>query len=251
MALLDPILNPLLALDPLVLLIGCAFCITLVISLIIKFTVDQSRVKYLRGETKKLQKELRDKKLQEDKAKFEQKSKQLNMLMAEMMKSNFKPMLYYMLPVLLIFAWLSAHLVYMPIAPGEFFTVNVHTAPSFTGAVTFNHDELYIENGNNKTPEDGLLSWRVRGEKEGRYILPFSTENQLAEKAVKITERQEYENPIKNFEEGPIEKIEVIQPRLRPLGDISIFGWKPGWLGVYIFLSVVLGLVIRKLLGVH
>ena len=39
--------------------------------------------------------------------------------------------------------------------------------------------------------------------------------------------------------------------KVKPLGNVSLFGWKPGWLGVYIIFSIIFSMVLRKLLKIH
>ena len=50
---------------------------------------------------------------------------------------------------------------------------------------------------------------------------------------------------------GFIKENEIKYEKFTPFGDFSLFGWKPGWLGTYIILSIILSFVIRKLLKVH
>ncbi len=251
MALLDPLLQPLLVLKPLYLILLTSFFLTVIITIIYKYTTDQSRVKFLRAETKKLQKELRNKELQADKEQFEAKQKHLTAMSMEMMKSNFKPMLFTMLPVFLILGWMSSHLALDPIAPGEFFTVDVFTDASYTGAVVMKHDEIYSEGGSSKIPIDGKTIWKLRSQDSGRYILQFKADDTFAEKAVKVTDVLDSEIPSEQYDDGPITAITVHQEKLTPLGDFSIRSWKPGWLAVYIVISIVMSLIIRKALGVH
>jgi len=250
MALLDPIFDPLLSMDPLYLIVLTAFCLTLIITIIYKYVSDQKKIKFLRAETKELQQKMRSKEIREDKEQFEKIQKQMSKHTMDMMKQNFKPMFFTILPALLVFGWMSAHLVYLPIIPGLFFNVDVYTAPSFTGAVTFHHDDLFINGGNEKTPVDGKATWSVRGEEEGRYIMAFQANEQIFEKPVLITEKQSYENPVQTFD-GPITSIEIEQKKLQPFGDFSLFGWKPGWLGTYIMISILLSFIFRKLLKVQ
>ena len=49
----------------------------------------------------------------------------------EYMKHSFKPMIFTMIPILLIFGWLNAHLAYEPIRPEELFGVTATFDESF------------------------------------------------------------------------------------------------------------------------
>jgi len=250
MALLDPVLEPLLGMQPIWLILACGFVLTVIITLIYKYTTDQDRVKYLRTESKKLQKELRSKELQENKELLGEKQKQLSTYSMEMMKSNFKPMMFTMIPVLLVLGWLTGHLAFDPLMPDEFFTVDVYAAKGYTGVVSLYNDDLFIED-NTRQIVDGKARFKIRAVEEGRYILGFKADDTLFEKSVRITKKLEYESPIQTYD-GVVERIEVQHDKLLPLGEnVNIFGWHPGWLGTYIFFSIFMSMIIRKLMGVQ
>ena len=59
MALLDPILNPLLGLSPLFALIIVSFCVATVMTFIYKWMTDQELMKVLKDDMKKFQKEMK------------------------------------------------------------------------------------------------------------------------------------------------------------------------------------------------
>jgi len=50
---------------------------------------------------------------------------------------------------------------------------------------------------------------------------------------------------------GPVDRITVEYPRIRPLGNIHIGSWYPGWLSVYIVLSIFLSIYSRKLMKIY
>ena len=85
----------------------------------------------------------------------------------------------------------------------------------------------------------------------GTSGLGTSSQESIIEHTVLISDIQRYSNPLQQFREGPIATIQVSNAELKPLGTVSLLGWEPGWLGVYIILSLVFNLAIRKVLGVH
>ena len=38
--------------------------------------------------------------------------------------------------------------------------------------------------------------------------------------------------------------------KLAPLGPVSLFGWRPGWIAVYILFSIPISILLRKALNV-
>ena len=49
-----------------------------------------------------------------------------------------------------------------------------------------------------------------------------------------------------------IKKIEIGYNKLKPLGQkFSLFGWQPGWLGIYIILSIISSMALRKVLNIY
>ena len=121
--LFSPILNPLLSLDPISILLIVSFGVAIIFTLVYKFATDQKMIKAIREEMKTLQKEMkkfRDK--PETFAEMQKTVMQKNMLV---FKQTMKANLITMIPILIIFGWLSTALAYEPIIPGDVFTGDV------------------------------------------------------------------------------------------------------------------------------
>jgi len=246
MSFLDPVLNPLLGLQPIYVILIISLLITVVMTILYKLLTDQKLMKALKAEMKHLQKEVKE--LREHPERMAEAQKKMMQKNLEYMKHSMKPTLITMIPILLVIGWLSSHLSYYPLLPGQEFNVTV----SAEGI-----NNLTIEAGNltifgNKTlePVNNKFIWILKGDK-GLYTLGFSYGNVYAEKKVLITDEQKYENPIEKVKNSPIKQIEISNKKLKPLGDFSIFGWRPGWLGVYIIISIVTSMILRKLLKIH
>jgi uncharacterized membrane protein (DUF106 family) len=247
MSFLDPVLNPLLALQPIYVILIISLTITVIMTLLYKLLTDQKLMKALKQEMKHLQKEVKEFAHHPEKmAEAQKKMMQKNL---EYMKHSMKPTLVTMIPILLLIGWLSSHLTFIPLLPGQAFNVTV-TAEGLNnltiepGNLTVMQQNLTLE------PIDNRFVWTLKGE-EGEHTVGFSSGNVYAEKKVLLTTEQKYEQPIESIKNSPIKQVEISQEKLRPLGNFSVFGWKPGWLGVYIVVSIVTSMLLTKSLKIN
>ena len=90
---------------PLISIIVFTFLITLILTLIYKFTTNQQRIKELRDEQKKLQEQIKQEK---DKDKLIDIQKEMLQKSSEMMKYTFKSMIITFIPVIIMFAYLKS-----------------------------------------------------------------------------------------------------------------------------------------------
>jgi len=106
-ATLDFVFGPLLKLPTLAAVIILSFLISLLITLIYKWTTNQSVMKELKDEIKKLQEQAKQLKEQPDKAmEIHKKVMETNM---QYMSHSMKPTLITFLPIILIFGWMQQH----------------------------------------------------------------------------------------------------------------------------------------------
>lgn len=241
--LLDPIFRPLLGLPPFIAILIIAFVITLAITLVYKYATDQNRMKHLKQKVKEYQEKM--KKARNDPEKMMKLQKEAMKYNGELMKHSFKPTLYTLIPILIIFGWLNAHMAFYNLAPNEPFTITAERADGFSGGVALRAEPpLTIErNGTD-------LRWTASGD-AGSYKLIFEPDSgEPVEKRVLITEERRYENPEERYKDALIRQVTIGNSPVKPLGGLSLFGWHPGWLGTYILLSVALSIGLRKLLRV-
>ncbi|HHI03967.1 MAG TPA: DUF106 domain-containing protein, partial [Candidatus Woesearchaeota archaeon] len=136
-AIVDPILSPLLKLNPLLGIAIISFILTLLITLIHKFVTNQEVMKGLKKDMKDHQDEMKKHKDNPKKVmEIQKKVMEKNM---EFMKHSFKPMLFTFIPIIIIFGWLNANMAYYPIMPDQEFEVTLTFDPSAIGKeVTLN-----------------------------------------------------------------------------------------------------------------
>ncbi len=249
MGFLDPLLNPVLQLGPLPVVIILSLVISLIVVLVYKFFTNQEEMKRIKEQQKEYQKRIRElKDSPQEMMKLQKEAMSKNM---EYMKHSLKATIITILPIILIFGWMNAHLAYEPIYPGETYSITAFFREGVSGTA-----ELLVEEGTEITSEvtqpiNSEATWNLRST-EGIHFLTVKAGEQQQQKKVLITKNLEYEIPISGYEHSDIEQIRINYNKLLPLGpELSLLGWKPGWLGLYIILSIVFSLVLRKLLKVY
>lgn len=255
MAFLDPVLNPvlqpLLNYSPLWTIFILALAISVIMVLAYKLLTNQSEMKRLKGEQKDYQKKMKGMRDQpEEMMKVQKQAMKKNM---EYMKQSFKPTLITMIPLLLLFGWMSAHLAFEPIYPGETYSITAE----FSDAVSEKEAMLLGDEGTEIVSEPSqaitsAVTWNLKST-EGEHFVTVMVNGDQQTKRVLISEKQQYEEPLAKFDHSDIELIKVNYKKLTPLGDFSvpIINWKPGWLGLYIILSIVFSIVLRKVFNVY
>jgi len=79
--------------------------VTIFVSLVNKYTTDQKRMKEIKENQKKLQEEIKRNK--NDPKKMLELQKEMMTYSGEMMKHSFKPMIFTLIPLLVLFGWLK------------------------------------------------------------------------------------------------------------------------------------------------
>lgn len=108
-------------------------------------------------------------------------------------------------------------------------------------------DGIIIDGGSRKEVGDGSVKWVLNGRK-GEYLLQYIIDGTKYNKEVLITEENRYIEPLKRIKGGVVKSIEVVHNEKKVL---NLFGWKVGWLGVYIMFSIFFSIVIRKVIKVY
>ena len=258
MAILDPVFNPLLLplvnSSPIWGIVVLAFLISLIITVVYKYTTNQELMKELKGKQKAFSGRMKE--LKDNPTEMMKVQKEAMSVNGQYMKLSLKPTLYTMLPILLIFGWMSAHLAYEPIFPGEKFAVEVNIAPTYDGDIILNvGDGVTIVGDNSQKALSGLEEgnmWVLKAE-EGEYDLTFVAGEEEKIKSVSVSKEFDLKDPIltSDNELDNIQQIEVKYKDLKPLGGFSLGSYRPGWLMVYIILSFAFSIGIRKLMKVH
>ena len=241
---LDPIFQPLFNLNPFYAVAIISLGITVLITLIYKYTTDQTLMKSLKADMKKSQQEL--KKNKDDPKKMmglQKKAMEKNM---QYMKHSMKSTLYTMIPIIIIFGYLNSHLSYNPISPGEEFMTSIEFEEGVTGEVELLNNNLEVLDGRIKEIEESRASWRLRGEK-GDYVLEYDYKGDVLTQDLLITDERKYEDPEKRSDNPDVDNLQINNKKIIVM---NLFGWKLGWLGTYIILSIIFSTLLRKFLKI-
>jgi uncharacterized membrane protein (DUF106 family) len=243
-SLLNPIFDPLLRLPISFAVAIIALVVSVLITVIYKYTTNQSLMKDLKEELKAFQKEIKDLRNHPEKAlEVQKKSMETNM---KYMGHSMKSTLFTLLPVIIIFGWLNANLAFEPILPGQEFTVTATVGRGVGSVSLFIPDGLSADGNLTKQITDSKAVWVLKGDK-GSYMLEFEADAEIVTKEVLITDEQAYSQPIKK-NRGMIREIAVGNKQMKVL---NILGWKVGWLGTYIIFSIIFSMLLRKWLKVY
>jgi len=251
--LLDPILSPLLGLESWLAILIISLVITVITTIAYKYLTDQEKIKKLKADMKKDQKKMKEL-MKTDPKKAQKLQKDVMGRNSELMKHSFKPTLYTLIPLLIVFGWLNAHMAYDPLYSNEPFTVEVDFVKDATGNVTLSYiPDLMVKEGESltKTIEGERLAWTLKGDM-GEYKLTFTHSNGVSvDKKVLISdETGRYEAPLTPLKgEQPFKSITLSNNKIIPLKGVPIVGnW--GWIGIYILFSFALSFGLRKAMKV-
>ena len=232
-----------------ILIIG--FVMTILSTLVYKYTTDQGAMKRAREEINKLRKKMKD--YRHDQTKMMQINQEMMEHNMIIMRQSFKPMLYTIAPMLIIYMIMGGFLAFQPIMPTEAYTVTAYYSQDYAGDITLTstpNQQIQLNEKHQTDNKNPSKQWILIAENQGEYQLLVEGDTFRETKKVIITEEKKYETPTKEYKDSDLEKIVVGNQEVKPLGNISLLGWKPGWIGTYILVSVLFSLAIRKLLGV-
>jgi uncharacterized membrane protein (DUF106 family) len=243
--LLNPVFNPLLNLPTLWAVVILSFLISVIITLVYKYTTNQDLMKQLKDEMKEFQKEIKELRKEPEKAmQVQKRAMQTNM---KYMMHSMRSTLFSFIPIIIIFSWMTANFAYSPILPGQEFTTTVFFEEGVDGEITLNVPEgVFIESGNRKEIKESEVKWILSG-LEGEYLLEYNLNDKKYNKGLLIDEKK-YEDPVEKIDDGFIKTIEIEHKSKKLL---NLFGWKLGWLGTYIIFSIVFSIIIRKIIKVY
>ena len=259
MALLD-FMNILLALPPAVAIIIISLFVSIVTTVVYKYTTNQKHLKEIKEEMGRMQAEIRTTK---EPGRAAQLQKEMMGKSMKQLNSSTKSMLITLVPLFLLFGWMGSHLAYQPLVPGEEFTTTAYFAKSalqnasHVGNITFSASEgLEILSSPVQEAKAAAVTWHLKGGKEGTYKLTYGFGNEAYSLNVILTNEFKYETPLlaksKGIKKGSvIDRITVDLKPLQPFGDFTLLGWKPGWLATYIIFSLVASMIVRKWLKVY
>ena len=251
---LDTIFNPWLGLALKLpafwaILIISAF-ITILVTVVYKYTTNQREMKQIKDDLKKYQKEMRETKDTKKLMSIQKKALDLNM---KYMKSSFKSTLYTFIPIIIIFAWLNMHIAYEPIQPNTDFTLTAQFGEGAKGNISITSiPELKVLNGATQEIIDSKAVWKLHSGDAGEYKISYLYNTEEYSHNVLVTTENSYSTPEKPIQDSKLKTIINGNKVVHPFGEsFNLFGWYPGWLATYIVLSIALSALFRKLLDVY
>jgi len=252
MSFIDPLLDWILIFSPLVSIIIVSVIIGVITTLIYKYVTDQKKIKSLKDQMKKLQAKAKEASKANDTAKIMEINSKMMGLNGPLMKESFKSMIYTLIPSLLILAWMSANLAFMPIVPNQSFNVIVDYNEGVIGNASLSSipDGLEFINGQKQEIINRTTTWQLKSPIEQTYTLTLNFHNTEISKDVMITNSREYINPIEKINSNGINTIKISNKEVKPFEGVPIFGGL-NWLWTYILITLVVTSVLRKALKVY
>lgn len=242
-ALIDPLLSPLLAISPLFAIIVSSFIVGLFITLIHKFVVDQHKMKAAREQSKKLNTKFKNA-MKENPDKAMKIQQQLMDVQKDIMFESFKPALITMIPVLILFAWINTHLTFEPILPGEDVTFTAQFKQA-EGVAELQSQTLMVANQTTAIV-DNKASWVISGP-AGRHNVTVMYGDTSASREILISDNA-YLKPKQQVSIDPFRSLNLEQDSKEVL-NLGFFTLNGLW--SYIVFSILFSIILRKVLGVH
>lgn len=245
--LLDPVFRPLLNLHPLLAVGLVSLLVSVIITVIYKYTTNQTLMKRLKTEMKELQKEMKTlKEHPKEMMKVQKQAMDTNM---KYMMQSFKSTLYTFLPIIIIFAWMNANYAFEPITPGEQFQATLEMQKGALGEVSLEVPEgIEIIGDSTQQIVENKVVFNMKG-KEGEYIegeaLKFDYNDNVYFKDVIITEEDRYAK----VEDKGKDSYKSVKLSNRKKIVLPLLNW--GWLGSYILFSIVFSMLLRKVMKVY
>ena len=267
------IIDSVLSFPPLLVLLAIGFLVSLFVTLVSKFFTNQKVLKKLKEEVNEIRDSLKE--FKHDVAKMAELNRRMLHKSTEQMRHSLRSLFFTMIPLLLLIAWMHSNVAAENIMPGDTFSVIVEkdarVAEQVAVSVTAIGATLADESSADKTLNEGLLSttqqWDFIAGEEGIARISYLINNEENyTQDVFVTSAWDYNDPViekdKKFlgvryasgeilPSSPISRIVVQLEPVRPFGNLSIFGWNPGWLFTYVLFTLIFSLLLRKALKVY
>lgn len=242
---LNPLLKPFFSMDPLWAIIIISLILSIVVTLIYKYTTDQKKMKEIKDYLKQSQEEM--KKVKDDPKQVLEIQKKAMERNFEYMKQTLMPMIITMIPMLIVLGWMAANFAYFPIKADTQFNTTAQFKTGVTGQITIVTKDLTIIGNATQDIKDTKARWTLKG-KTGSYILQYDYNNKSYFKDLLITDEHDYATVTQKIENSDLLSISIDNEPIKPL---NLFGWRIGWLGTYIIFSLIFSLVTRKVFNVY
>ncbi len=244
-------LESLLQIHPTLLIIIVSVIISVIMVIVYKYMTDQNLMKQLKDEIKELQTEMKT--LRDNPGKMSEVNKRAMETNMKYMMHSMKPTLITFIPIILIFGWLNGHIAYDPLIVGQEFSVELTFYDEITGEVMpITPEGLELINHETYTIKDNKVRFVYAAVEAGQYPLQYQLGDKIWDNTVIVTQgERQYTGPLFQIKDKTLKTIQVSNEKYHPFGSLSIFGWNPGWIALYITISLVCSLSLRKLLKVY
>ena len=246
---------PLLKIPALWAIIILSFMISLLIIIITKYMTNQEMMKNLKDEMKSCQKQMKE--LKNNPAKMMEMQKKAMESNMKYMSHSLKPTLITLIPIFFIFGWMNATFAYESIKPMQEFNVYAVFDKNANGEAQIIVPEEITIIGDakagiapgvvNKRNYEKTSSWKLKGQ-EGEHVIEIDYNGEKQQHTVLITDENKYLQPLKQAK-GSIKSMSIDYKK-KILIPIGFRDWL-GWLGVYIWCSIIFTMALRKILKVY
>jgi uncharacterized membrane protein (DUF106 family) len=205
-------------------------------------------MKQLKGELTAFQKE--SKELKDHPEKAMEVQKKMMATNSKYMMQSFKPQLISMLPLLVIFWWMNAHFAYMPIGIGQEFPMTVSFSNGVYGNMTIDApDSISVLSEKTRVIENGQLTWLLKANQTGEYLIEFDMNSKIYSTNVKISEKAgDYDPVLKPIGDSSVKQI-AIGNKKNIMLDLGII--KLDWFWSYLIMTLIFSSLLRKWMKVY
>src|SRR3989338_5069340 len=245
---LDPVLGPFLQMNSLLAITILSLLISLIITLIYKYTTNQDLMKQIKDEIREFQKELKS--LKDNPAEMMRVQKEAMKTNMKYMSMSMKATLITFIPIIFIFGWMSSHLALESLKPEEPFTVTMSFSKPVSGDATLVVPSgMSVDGDATKEISGDNVFWTVRG-KEGAYVLEYEYTGRIFTQEILITKDPYYADPVVRVKDSTTD-VKSLAVNHKKKIVMNLLGWKMGWLATYIIFSIVFSLGLRKIMKVY
>jgi hypothetical protein len=190
------------------------------------------------------------------------------------LRLSFVPVLWMAIPLFVLFAELQSFYGYTGLTPGEPAIVKASLRDGAGGAAHLKvatgkplmrleaPDGLRVETPALWIPDAREVDWRIGADRPGEYLLKLHVGGSEITKAVRVSDAPGWRSP---FRVGPGLLNRLLYPLEPPLADslpigaievvyparrFAILGWHLSWLVVFLALTMVFALLLRRPFGV-
>lgn len=181
------------------------------------------------------------------------------------LRYSFAPVLFLLLPVLLILVQLNLFFSLRPLTPGEqsLLTVKVNGSPIMNSTVQLEESSGFIvETPPVRIPSRQEISWRIRAEESGSHRIRLNVDGESFEKDLVVGDAWTAISPVRTDDwleqllysgeqslnsEGKVTSIQLAYSSL----DFQMLGIPMDWLVVFFVLSIVAAFAFKGWFGVE